>query len=268
MSYFYILDINSLSVTSFTNIFSHPQGSHFVLWIVSFDVQKLLIGPNFAFLSFILGVQFSSAAQLCPTLCDPHLFVACCESQHARPPCPSANSQSLSTPMSIESVMPSSHLIHSSPSPPSPKPSQHQGLFQWVNSSHDVAKVSEFQRQHQSFQWTPRTDLLQDGLDLDGLDGWTSLQSKGLSRVFSNTTIFQHSAFFIVQLSHAYMTIGKTIALNRQTFVGKVMSLIFNMLSRLVITFLPRSKCLLIWGTDIKKNCYNLCLRTFCLCSL
>ena len=57
----------------------------------------------------------------------------------------------------------SSHLL-SSPSPPAPNPSQHQGLFQWVNSSHEVAKVSEFQLQHQSFQWTPRTDLLQDGL--------------------------------------------------------------------------------------------------------
>ena len=59
-------------------------------------------------------------------------------------------------------------------------------------------------------------------------------------------SIFQCSAFFIVQLSHPYMTTGKTVALTRQTFVGKVMSLLFNMLSRLVIAFLPRSKCLLI----------------------
>ena len=76
------------------------------------------------------------------------------------------------------------------------------------------------------------------------------MQSKGLSRVFSNhgskAPILQHSAFFIVQLSHLYMTTGKTIALTRWTFVGKVMSLLFNMLSRLVITFLPRSKRLLI----------------------
>ena len=62
----------------------------------------------------------------------------------------------------------------------------------------------------------------------------------------SKASIPQCSAFFIVQLSHPYMTTGKTIALTRQTFVGKVMSLLFNMLSRLVITFLPRSKCLLI----------------------
>ena len=73
-----------------------------------------------------------------------------------------------------------------------------------------------------------------------GLSGVISLQSKGLSRVFSNTTVEKH----MVQLSHPYMTTGKT--LTRQTFVDKIMSLLFNMLSRLVIAFLPRSKCLLI----------------------
>ena len=76
------------------------------------------------------------------------------------------------------------------------------------------------------------------------------MQSKGLSRVFSNTSLKtsvpQHSAFFIVQLSHPYMTTGKTLSLTRWTFAGKVMSLLFNMLSRLVIAFLPRSKHLLI----------------------
>ena len=60
----------------------------------------------------------------------------------------------------------------------------------------------------------------------------------------SKASTLRHSAFFIVQLSHPYMTTGKTIALTRETFVGKVISLLFNMLSRLVITFLPRSKCL------------------------
>ena len=79
------------------------------------------------------------------------------------------------------------------------------------------------------------------------MDWWISLQSKGLSRVFSNTTVQKHqflwcSAFFIVQLSHPYMTTEKTIALTRRTFVGKVMSLLLNMLSTLVIAFLPRSK--------------------------
>ena len=75
--------------------------------------------------------------------------------------------------------------------------------------------------------------------------GWISLQSKGLSRVFLNTTVQKHQ-FFSAQLLHPYMTTGKTIALTRRTFVGKVMSLLFNVLSRLVITFLPRSKHLLI----------------------
>ena len=86
-----------------------------------------------------------------------------------------------------------------------------------------------------------------------GWTGWISLQSKGLSRVFSNTTVQKHqffsaqlSSFFTAQLLYPYMTTGKTIALTRQNFVGKVMSLLLNMLSRLVITFLPRSKCLLI----------------------
>ena len=62
----------------------------------------------------------------------------------------------------------------------------------------------------------------------------------------SKASVLQHSAFFIIQLSHPHMTTGKAIALTRLTFVGKVMSLVFNMLSRLVIAFLPRSKCLLI----------------------
>src|SRR5574337_955405 len=81
--------------------------------------------------------------------------------------------------------------------------------------------------------------------------GWISLQSKGLSKSLlqhhsSRASILWHSAFFTVQLSHPYMTTRKAIALTRQTFVGKVMSLLLNMLSRLVITFLPRSKRLLI----------------------
>ena len=83
-----------------------------------------------------------------------------------------------------------------------------------------------------------------------GWTGWISLQSKGLKSLVqhhsSKASILQHSAFFIVQLSHPYMTTGKTIALTRGTFVGKVISLLFNMLSRFVIAFLQRSKCLLI----------------------
>ena len=103
---------------------------------------------------------------------------------------------------------------------------------------------SEFQPQHQSFPMN-----IQDWSPL-WWTGWISLQSKGLKSLLqhhsSKASILRHSAFFTVQLSHPYMTTGKTIALTRWTFVGKVMSLLFNMLSRLVITFLPRSKCLLI----------------------
>ena len=84
-----------------------------------------------------------------------------------------------------------------------------------------------------------------------GWTGWISLQSKGLFKSLlqhhsSKASILQYSAFFIAQLSHPYMTTGKTIALTRWTFIGKVMSLLFNMLSRLVITFLSRSKHLWI----------------------
>ena len=82
-----------------------------------------------------------------------------------------------------------------------------------------------------------------DWLDLLAVQG--TLKSL-LQHHNSNASILRHSAFFTVQLSHPYMTTGKTIALTRRTLVGKVMSLILNMLSRLVITFLPRSKCLLI----------------------
>ena len=83
---------------------------------------------------------------------------------------------------------------------------------------------------------------IQDWFPL-GLTGWISLQSKGL---ISKASILQCPAFFIVQLSHSYMSTGKTIALTRWTYVGKVISLLFNMLSRLIIAFLPRSNCLLI----------------------
>ena len=82
-----------------------------------------------------------------------------------------------------------------------------------------------------------------DWLDLLAVQG--TLKSL-LQHHSSKASILQSSAFFTVQLSHPYMTTGKTIALTRRTFVGKIMSLLFNMLSRLVITFLPRSKCLLI----------------------
>ena len=132
----------------------------------------------------------------------------------------------------------------SSPSPPAPNPSQYQSLFQWVNSSHEVAKVLEFLLYHHSFQRNRRAHLLQN--ELVGLLAVQGTLKSLLQHHSSKASILRRSAFFTLQLLHPYMTTGKTIALTRRTFVGKVMSLLFNMLSRLVITFLPRSKRLLI----------------------
>ena len=102
----------------------------------------------------------------------------------------------------------------------------------------------EFELQHQSFNEHPGLiSFRMDWLDLLAVQG--TLKSL-LPHHSSKASILQHSAFFLVQLLHPYTTTGKTIALTRQTFVGKVMSLLLNMLSRLVITFLPRSKRLLI----------------------
>ena len=155
-----------------------------------------------------------------------------------------SNSQSLPKLMFIEYVMPSNHLICHSLAPPALNLCQHQGLFKWVSSFHQGTKVWQFQLQYHSFQWTLRTDLLwMDWLDLLPVQG--TLKSL-LQHHSSKPSILWGSTFFIVQLSHSYMTTGKTTALTRQTFVGKVMSLLFNMLSRLVIAFLPRSKRLLI----------------------
>ena len=164
------------------------------------------------------------------------------ELQHARPP---VHHQLLElTQTHVHRVGDAiNHLIlcHSLPAP---SLFQHQGIFQWVSSSHEVAKVLEFQLQHQSFQWTPRMIYFRmDWLDLLAVQG--TLKSL-LQHHSSKASILQRSAFFTVQLSHPYMTTGKTLALTRWTFVGKVMSLLFNMLSRLVITCLPRSKHLLI----------------------
>ena len=105
----------------------------------------------------------------------------------------------------------------------------------------------EFQLQHQSFQRTPRTNLLQNGLVGSPFSPRDSQEYSPTpkSSPTSKASILWCSAFFTVQLSHPYMTTGKSTGLTRQTFVGKVMSLLFNMLSRLVITFLSRSKHLL-----------------------
>ena len=122
--------------------------------------------------------------------------------------------------------------------------SQHQSLSQGVSSLHQLAKVLEFRTNISPSNEHPGLiSFRMDWLDLLVVQG--TLKSL-LHHHSSKASILQHSAFFIVQLSHPYMTTGKTIALTGQTFVGKVMSLLFNMLSRLVITFLPKSKCLLI----------------------
>ena len=119
----------------------------------------------------------------------------------------------------VGDVIQPSHL--SFPSPPAFNLSQHQGLFKWVSSSHQVTKVLEFQFQHQSFQWTFRTDFLYDGLVGSPWSPSVSLKSL-LQHQSSKASILWRSAFFIVQLSHPYMTTGKTTALTRQIFVGKV----------------------------------------------
>ena len=129
--------------------------------------------------------------------------------------------------VSTDSEMPCNyHALCHLTSPPAFNLSQHHG--RWVSSSQQVAKVLELQLQHQSFQWIFRNDFLSDW------QVWL-LCSPRDSQEFSNTTvqsIVQCSAFFMVRFSHPYMTTGKNIALTRQTFVGKVMSLLFNVLPR------------------------------------
>ena len=147
--------------------------------------------------------------------------------------------------MSIESVMPSNHLILRHPPllPPSLFPSIR------VFSNELVVCISWPKYWSFSFSISPSNEhpgLISFSMDwFDLLVVQWTLQSL-LQHHSSKASILHHSAFFIVQLSHPYMTTRKTIALTRQTFIGKVMSLLFNMLSRLFIAFLPKSKHLLI----------------------
>ena len=187
--------------------------------------------------ALVNGIQFSSVTQLCPTLCDPM-------NPAHQASLSITNSRSLLKLMPIKSVMPSSHLILCCPLLLLPQSLPASGSFpmrQLFTSGGQSTGVSA------SASVLPMNT--QDWSPL-GWTGWISLQSKGLSRVFPNTIVQKHQ-FFSSQLSsqsnsHPYMTTGKTIALTRWNFDGKVMSLLFNMLYRLVITFLPRSKCLLI----------------------
>ena len=161
--------------------------------------------------------------------------------QHARPPCPSPTSRVYSNPCPLSqwchptissSVIPYSSCPQSFPTSGSFQMSQ---LFALGGQSTEVsASTSVLQVNTQN--WSPL-----------GWTGWISLKTKGtfknlLQHHSSKASILRCSAFFTVQLSHSYMTTGKHIALTRGTFVGKVMSLLFNMLSRRSITFLPRSK--------------------------
>ena len=127
-----------------------------------------------------------------------------------------------------DAIQPSHPLSTSSPAF---SLSQHQGLFIWVSSSHQVAKYWSFNFSiSPSNEYSGLISFRMDWLDLLAVQGTL----KSLQHHSSKASILQCSAFFTVQLSHPYMTTGKTIVLNRWIFVGKVMSLLFNMLSRLV----------------------------------
>ena len=125
------------------------QRHHFAnqgLYSESYDFSRSLV--------WMRSVQFSSIAQSCTTLCDPMYHnTPGLPVHHQLPEFTQTHAHQVG-----DAIQPSHPLL--SPSPPAPNPSQHQGLFQWVSSSHEMAKVLEFQPQHQSFQWRPRTDLL------------------------------------------------------------------------------------------------------------
>ena len=197
-----------------------------------------LVGTATTIIPVLLKLQFSSVAQSCLTLCDP---MNC-----STPGLPSiTNSRSSLKLMSIESVMPSSHLMFCRPLlllppiPPSIRVFSNESALRmrWPKYWSFSFSISS------SNEHPGLISFRMDWLDLFAVQG--TLNSL-LQHHNSKASILWHSAFFTVQLSHPYMTTGKTIALNRWTFFGKVISLLFKMLSRLVITFLPRSKRLLI----------------------
>ena len=178
------------------------------------------------------SVQFSSVTQLCLTLCDPMN----CSSPGLRVHHQLLEFTQTNVHQVSDAIQPSHPL--SSPSPPAPNPSQHQCL--------PVSQLFMRWPKYWSFSFNiiPSKDIpglisfRMDWLDLLAVQG--TLKSL-LQHQSSKASILRHSAFFMVLLSHPYMTTGKNIALTRRTFVGKVMSLLLNMLSRLAITFLPRS---------------------------
>ena len=188
-------------------------------------------------MKWILYYQFSSVTQSCRTLCE---TMDCSTPSFLS----ITNSWSLLKLMSIELVMPSNHLILCHP----------LLLLPSVFPNIKVLSIDSFLRIRWpkywgfSFSIGPSTEY--SGLISFRMDWFDFLAVQGnlknrLQYHSSKASVLQCSAFFMVQLSHPYMTTGKTIALTRRTFVGEVMSLLLNMLSRLIITFLPRSKHLL-----------------------
>ena len=160
------------------------------------------------------SVQFSSVTQSCLTLCDPmNHSTSGLPVHHQLPEFTQTHMHWVG-----DAIQPSHPL--SSPSPLAPNPSQHQGLFQCVNSSHEVAKVLGVLA---SASVLPMNT--QDWLDLLAVQG---IRKSPLQHHSSKASILRCSACFTVQLSHPYMTTGKTIALTRWIFVGKVISLLFN----------------------------------------
>ena len=165
--------------------------------------------------------------------------------QHARPPCPSPTPRSPPKHMSTESVMPSNHLILCRP---------HlllSSIFPSIRVFSNESALGITWPKYWSFSFSISPSNEYSGLISFRMDWLDFLAVQGtlkslLQRHSSKASILWHSAFSIVQLSHPYITTEKTIGLTRRSFVDKVMSLLLNMLSRLVITFLPRSKCHLI----------------------
>ena len=183
--------------------------------------------------------QFSSVAQSRTTLCDP--------TDYNTPGLPVHHQVLEFTQTHVhrvgDAIQPSHHL--SSSSFPALNLYQYQGFFQWVSSYHQVVKLLEFQLQHQSFQWIFRTDFLYDGLVESPCSPKDSQESSPTPQFRSiSSLVISFLCGPTLTSIHDYWK--KTTALTRRTFLGKVMSLLFNMLSRLVITFLLRSKCLLI----------------------
>ena len=165
------------------------------------------------------------------------------EPWHARPPCPSPTPGVHPNP--CPSVMPSNHLILCHPLLLLPSIFSSIRVF----SSESTLRIRWPKDWSFSFNISPSSEhprLISFRMDWLDLLAVQRILKSLLQHHSSKASILWRSAFFIVQLSHPYMTTGKTIALTRWTFVDKVMSLLFNMLSRLAITFLPRSKCLLI----------------------